>query len=337
MASGRKHVNRRDVNGIVLLDKPQGLSATQALGRVKWLYGARKGGHTGALDPLATGLLPLCFGHATKVSGLLLDADKVYECVARLGVITDSADLDGAVLETRAVPDLNAASVEAAVAQFRGAIQQVPPMVSALKHKGQRLYALARKGVVVEREPRAVSIYSLEFRCLDETRLWLRVHCSKGTYIRSLVHDLGEVLGCGAAVEMLRRTRHGPFSIADAHTIEDMEVRFADAVGTPASADDASSGSVVDGAEICSISAVQAGREALDAWLLSPDLALAHLPEIDLDAARARFYCSGNPVFVAKPGDLGARRVYAKGVFLGVGEIIDDGRLAPRRRFVDAE
>lgn len=299
-------IQRRDIDGIILLDKPLGWSSNQALGRVKYLLAARKAGHTGSLDPLATGLLPLCFGQATKVSGWLLDADKRYEAVARLGVVTRTGDLEGEVLRECPVPALSATAIERACAGLRGEIRQVPPMYSALKHEGRRLYELARKGVEVERPARAVTVHALTASLIAPDRLRIQVRCSKGTYIRTLVEDLGEALGCGATVAELRRTGHGAFDAADMVSLATLE-NAADA----------------------------AGPQGLERWLLPADRALADRPEVRLDAASSRFLRQGQPVFVAGVRDTGPLRLYdPQGTFLGVGQLQDDGRVAPRRLFV---
>lgn len=299
-------IKRRDVDGIILLDKPLGLSSNQALGRVKYLLAARKGGHTGSLDPLATGLLPLCFGQATKVSGWLLDADKRYSVVARLGVETTTGDLEGEVIQETPVPEFSDADIESACVGLRGEIQQIPPMYSALKHEGQRLYDLARKGIEVERAARTVVIHSLRFERIARNELRLEVRCSKGTYIRTLVQDLGRALNCGATVAMLRRTGHGAFDAADMVDMETLEA-----------------------------AAERAGPQGLEAWLLPPDRALMDRPEVRLDAASSRFLLQGQPVFVPGVRTTGPLRLYAAtGVFLGIGELLDDGRVAPRRLFL---
>jgi tRNA pseudouridine55 synthase len=301
-------IKRRDVDGIILLDKPLGLSSNQALGRVKYLLAARKAGHTGSLDPLATGLLPLCFGQATKVSGWLLDADKHYLAVAQLGVETATGDLEGEVLRQMPVPEPSDANIEAACAGLRGRIQQIPPMYSALKHEGQRLYDLARKGIEVERPARAVTIHSLLVEQVAPDRLRLEVHCSKGTYIRTLVQDLGRALGCGATVAELRRTGHGAFDAADMVSMATLEA-----------------------------AAAEGGPRAIEPWLLPADRALADRPEVRLDAASSRFLRQGQPVFVPGVREMGPLRLYgAVGEFLGIGELQDDGRVAPRRLFVSA-
>ncbi len=215
-------------HGIVLLDKPEGLSSNQALSRVKRLFATKKAGHTGTLDPMATGLLVLCLGHATRVCAHLLDADKGYLADVHLGVMTDTEDKEGAVIETRSVPLLKKAEVEAVLAGFLGPLQQVPPMYSALKHKGERLYDLARRGKSVARPARAVTIHSLtvtDWRLDDPEKpgFSFEVACTKGTYIRSLVRDIGEALGCGAHLCGLRRTQAAPFHIDQASTLEQLE------------------------------------------------------------------------------------------------------------------
>jgi len=299
-------IQRRDIDGIILLDKPGGWSSNQALGRVKYLLAARKAGHTGSLDPLATGLLPLCFGQATKVSGWLLDADKRYEAVARLGMVTSTGDLEGEILRENPVPAFSAAEIEQACAGLRGEIRQVPPMYSALKHEGRRLYELARRGIEVERPARTVTVHALTAAMIGPDRLQLQVWCSKGTYIRTLVEDLGQALGCGATVAELRRTGHGAFDAADMVTLETLEN-----------------------------AAAEAGPQGLERWLLPADRALADRPEVRLDAASSRFLRQGQPVFVPGVRDAGPLRLYdPQGTFIGVGVLQDDGRVAPRRLFV---
>ncbi|ABI57288.1 tRNA pseudouridine(55) synthase TruB [Alkalilimnicola ehrlichii MLHE-1] len=296
----RKHLRR--VNGILLLDKPAGLSSNQALQRAKRLFQARKAGHTGSLDPLATGLLPLCFGEATKVSGFLLDADKHYQVRCRLGVTTDTGDAEGEVLEETPVPALDADRVEAALAGFRGDIEQVPPMYSALKHKGQRLYKLAREGKEVNREPRPVRINGLTLVALEGDTLALDVRCSKGTYVRTLVEDIGRALGCGAHVIGLRRTGLGPFDDPDMFTLEALEA------------------------------AAGEGLEALDNCLLPMDSALVQWPAVELAEDVAFFLMQGQPVWVPRIPEAAWLRLYTReGRFLGMGCPDAEGRIAPKR------
>lgn len=314
---------RREVDGILLLDKPRGPSSTQVLGRVKYLLQARKAGHTGALDPRATGLLPLCFGQATKVSGWLLDADKHYVAEAQLGVETDSADLDGAIIREAPVPAIEPERLRALEQQFSGAQAQVPPMVSALKHDGQRLYELARRGVEVERPPRPVQIHALSIEAIAPERLRIDVRCSKGTYVRSLVVDIGHALGCGAAVDSLRRIGHGPFEAAAMVTMEQVEAAFE-----------------------------AGGAAAIEAMLQAPETALGHWPSVSLNAQASAAMRHGHPadpeaIESRTPGTEGAPveaesgwplvRVYdAEGGFLAVGARKPDGRVRPRRLFVPA-
>lgn len=209
--SGGSRPALRDIDGILLLDKPQGLSSNQALQRARYLLGAKKAGHTGSLDPLATGLLPLCFGEATKIAGELLGADKAYRTTARLGIVTDSEDAQGAVLATSPVPELAIETVRSVLDRFVGTIEQLPPAYSALKLDGVPAYRLARRGESVSLSPRPVRIARIDLLGLERDRLQLEVECGSGTYIRSLVRDIGAALGCGAHVEALRRLWVAPF------------------------------------------------------------------------------------------------------------------------------
>lgn len=307
---GRRGRRGRPVDGILLFDKPAGLSSNQALQRVKRLYDASKAGHTGSLDPLATGLLPVCFGQATRVSGLLLDADKHYLVTARLGVRTDSGDAEGAVVAERPVPPLCEADLDAALDRFRGPVDQIPPMYSALKVNGERLYERARRGESVERPPRRVTFHEIRLLAHAPDCLTLRVHCSKGTYIRTLVDDLGEQLGCGAHVIDLRRIGLGPWVEPPMHDLAGLEA-LADAAGVDKSA----------------------RMAALDRVILPPDSALIDRPAVTLDADSAFHIRHGHPVFVPKAPE-GPFRLYGPDdLFLGMGEVLDDGRVAPRRLF----
>lgn len=299
---GRKRSNLRPVNGVLLLDKPPGATSNQALQRVKHLFRARKAGHTGSLDPLATGLLPLCFGEATKISGFLLNADKHYRVRARLGVRTDTGDRDGKVLEERDTARITDADIAASLSGFRGEIQQVPPMYSARKHKGKRLYELARQGVEVERAPQAVTIHQLDLLRRDGDELELDVACTKGTYVRTLVEDIGEKLGCGAHVAELRRLGVAPYAGRPMHTMDELEARRE-----------------------------ESGPEALDELLLPVDSALTHLPEVALGGDTAFYLRQGQPVLVPNAPTGGDVRLYQDGRFLGVGEVQPDGRVGPRR------
>ncbi|MFP4462629.1 MAG: tRNA pseudouridine(55) synthase TruB [Guyparkeria sp.] len=297
----------REINGIVLFDKPLGLSSNQALQRVRRLFDAAKAGHTGSLDPAASGLLPVCFGQATRISGLLLDADKTYRVTGRLGTRTDSGDLDGEVIETREVPRLDAAAMESVLSRFRGRVEQVPPMYSALKHEGKRLYELAREGRTVERKARTIDFHEITLESLTATAFTLRVHSSKGAYIRTLVEDIGEAIGCGAVVAELRRIGLGPWSMDEQSTyrLEELEAI-----------------------------AAEGGLESLDRVILPIDSALGAYPAVVLDAASVTPIRHGHPVFVPNAPQTGWFRLYAPDdLFLGMGEVLDDGRTAPRRLF----
>ena len=292
----------RDVHGVLLLDKPQGMSSNAALQAAKRLFRARKAGHTGSLDPLATGLLPICFGAATRVSAFLLDADKHYQVRICLGRSTTTADAEGEVQETAPVPVLTAERVEAALAAFRGPIQQVPPMYSALKHQGRRLYELARAGQAVERPARPVTIHALSLLELGANSLMLDVRCSKGTYIRSLAEDLARALGTVGHVQTLRRLAAGPYSTTGMLTLAGLQTR------------------------------AEAGQAVLDACLLPVDSAVAAWPAITLDAELAWYLRHGQPVRAPGAPAGGWVRIYAAGgVFLGLGEMDGAGRVAPRR------
>jgi tRNA pseudouridine55 synthase len=208
---------------VLLLDKPIGLSSNQALQKVKWLLSAEKGGHTGTLDPLATGVLPLCFGAAAKFSQLQFDADKTYQAVARLGVRTSTGDAEGDVIEERPVHDVTAQDLARVAAQFTGAIRQIPPMHSALKKDGKALYEYARAGVQVDRAPRGVTVFKLDITPVDAVSIRITATVSKGTYIRTLAEDIGQALGCGAHLTALRRTATGPFDLAQCITLPALE------------------------------------------------------------------------------------------------------------------
>jgi tRNA pseudouridine55 synthase len=300
----RRRQKGRPVDGILLLDKPTGVSSNQALQRVKYLFRAAKAGHTGSLDPLATGLLPLCLGQTTKFSAFLLDADKRYRVTVTLGVKTDSADADGKVLETRPFDGVDEAAVRALLPRFMGSIEQLPPMFSAVKHQGERLYKLAREGKEVERTPRTVQIFALELQAFTPPTLVLDVHCSKGTYVRTLAEEIGEALGCGAHVSALRRTGVGPYV--------EGETRFVTVADVEAAAEQ--------------------GAEATDALLLPLDSVLGHCPAVKLSADAAFYLRQGQPVLVPQAPTAGMVRLYTgQAEFLGIGTILDDGRVQPKR------
>lgn len=290
----------------MILDKPSGVTSNAALQTAKHLYYAAKAGHTGSLDPLATGVLPLCFGEATKFSQYLLDADKIYRSTFVFGVITASGDSDGEVLETRDASALREEQVEAALAQFRGAIEQVPSMYSAIKKDGQPLYKLARQGIEVEREARSVQVYELRieaFRPGDRPEADVWIHCSKGTYVRSIAEDLGRALGCGAHVSRLRRIQAGPFGESDCVSLSTLEA----------------------------LKASEAFAE-MDRLLRPADTAVAALPRVVLAESAGFYIRQGQPVMVPKAPTSGLVQLQlASGEFIGVGEILDDGRVAPRR------
>ena len=290
---------RRAISGVFLLDKASGYSSNSSLQKVKRLFRAQKAGHTGSLDPLASGLLPICLGEATKLSSYWLNSDKRYEVRVRLGAETDTADSEGSVTRTAPIPDLSEALIETVLARFRGAIEQVPPMYSALKHQGQRMYELARKGVEVERPARPITIHALNLLEFDATTLTLDVLCSKGTYIRVLAEDIGRVLGCGGHVEMLRRTEVGEFGLDRSCTMDRLE-------------------SLAD--------------PERDALLLPPDSLVLHLPAIELNESMSVLVARGNPLFVPQAPVSGWVRLYGRSAgFLGLGEVLDDGRIGPRR------
>jgi len=299
---GRRRVRGRDVNGILLLDKPSGITSNDALQQVKRLYFAKKAGHTGSLDPLASGMLPICMGEATKVSAFLLDSDKRYQVRCQLGVRTATADAEGEVLETRPVGVYTRDQVKAVLEEFRGRIEQTPPMYSALKHQGQRLYKLARQGVEVEREPRPVEIYELTMAGQGEDWLEFNVHCSKGTYVRTLAEDIGDRLGCGAHVSALRRIAVGPYGddkLVSLATLKELKEK---------------------------------DMPAMDGLLLPIESALSQWPDVDLSTDAAFYLQQGQPVLVPHAPTSGWVRLYeGNRSFLGMGEILDDGRVAPRR------
>lgn len=299
---------RLDISGMLLLDKPAGLSSNDALIRAKRIVNAKKAGHTGTLDPFATGLLPVCFGEATKFSQDLLDADKTYETVVYLGVKTETGDTEGTVIETTTSPLPTLEEIERILPRFKGTIRQVPPMYSALKRDGKPLYEYARAGIELEREAREVTIHELVLLDYATPRLRLRVTCSKGTYIRVLGEDIGEALGCGAHLESLRRTRVGTLEIGQAICLDDLENRFAD-VQTPA-----------------------------ELPLEPVDFLLSSFPAVMLDTVLAKRFANGQRLSVVKEriatsAEPGRRRVYdaVQSVFLGTAQLRSDGILAPER------
>jgi tRNA pseudouridine55 synthase len=303
----------RAIDGIFLLDKPIGISSNHALQKVKRAYFAAKAGHTGALDPLATGMLPICLGEATKFSQFLLDTDKTYQVTAKLGIRTTTSDADGEVVEQKAV-DVSEEQLQLACEKFRGLIKQVPSMYSALKFEGQPLYHYARMGIDIARDPREITIYKLEMLRFEGDEVDLSVHCSKGTYIRTLVDDLGQVLGCGAYVSKLHRSQVSDYPSDKMLTLGQLDELLAQAETQ-----------AIDPAAL------------LDPLLLDMDTAAKGLPMVDLDDKQTAFFSNGNPAKTLASHSLEETtqvRVYAQAtppLFMGVGEICADGRVNPRR------
>lgn len=299
----------RPVDGVLVLDKPLGTSSNHALQQAKRLYFAAKAGHTGSLDPLATGVLPLCFGEATKFSQYLLDADKAYDSTIVLGASTATGDAEGEILAEVDASGITIAQIEDALTGFRGAIEQVPSMFSAIKQNGQPLYKLARQGKEVERKSRQVTIRSLELRAVrlgQKIELDVSIECSKGTYVRSIAEDLGKVLDCGGHVSVLRRTQAGPFALSDSVSLPTLEALKQN--------DD---------------------LDAMDRLLLPADTAVRALPLVPLTESAGFYLRQGQAVLVPNAPHNGMVRIALEtGEFLGVGEILDDGRVAPRRLIV---
>jgi tRNA pseudouridine55 synthase len=314
-----KRKSGRNIHGILLLDKRLGVSSNKALQEVRRLFNANKAGHTGSLDPLATGLLPLCFGEATKVSALMLDDNKRYQVVVQLGVMTDTGDREGTVIQTKPVPELSIDDINACLERFTGEIDQVPPMYSALKQDGKKLYELAREGKTVDRKARSITIFELKLLtdsqslALEPDLLVLNVFCSKGTYIRSLAEDIGHYLGCGGTVKELRRLEAGQFKIQNAKTIEQLTAM---------------------------------DQQSLMQCLINVDKPLENLPSVQLSDEQAICIKHGQSLYFLsndesmtsgasariKSGS-GTVRMYNDAVFLGLGEMLRDGKLAPKKLF----
>ncbi len=292
---------KKNIHGVLLLDKPLGFSSNQALQKIKWLLQAAKAGHTGTLDPLATGVLPLCFGEATKFAHYLTDADKTYQATVKLGVTTTTGDAEGAVLQSRSV-SVTQAQLQAVCQQFLGEISQVPPMYSALKHEGKALYEYARAGVEIERKPRVVNIDQIVLNDFSGDVATITVTCSKGTYIRTLAEDIGAVLGCGAHLIGLRRTASAHYKIAQTVTLAQFEA---------------------------------ATSEQREAFLLPEDSAVQHLPSIILDTDRTFYLQQGQAVWCSGAIPNGLLRLYGEQQqFLGLGELQPNGKIAPKRLIV---
>ncbi len=315
-----------DICGVLLLDKPTGRSSNHVLQQIKRLFNAKKAGHTGSLDPLATGLLPICFGKATCLSQYFLHSDKQYETIIQFGVSTDSHDSDGDVTSTREVV-FSVDQFQSALDQFKGAIEQIPPMVSALKHKGQPLYKLALKGQEIERKPRSMTVYGLTGELLNDNRARINVHCSSGFYVRQLAADLGEVLGCGAHVVELRRTASKYLSVENALLIEQVETLFAEKSG-------------------------QSRADMINAGLIAPDELLKSLPFVSVDASQAHRLAQGQTIRHLTQPDADTSytemgqikvdnirnhcRVYQNDThFLGIGDWNNKGTLKMKNRFND--
>lgn len=296
-------MNKRAVDGVLLLDKPKGKTSNLVLQIVKRLFRAQKAGHSGSLDPLASGLLPICFGEATKFSRFLLESDKQYQVTALLGVRTDTGDSEGCILEERTVPAFSESVIETVLESFRGDILQVPSMYSALKHQGQPLYKLARQGIEIERSARALTVHTLEILEYSHTILRLEIKASKGTYVRTLVEDIGKALGCGAHVVELRRLGAGPYTADQMISLETLEAV-----------------------------AAEQGVEKLDEFLLPLGTSVVGVPNMVLSDAAAFYLRKGQPVILPYAPSKGWVKLILKdNRFLGVGEILEDGRVAPRR------
>lgn len=310
---GRPRRRGRDVHGVLLLDKPQGMSSNDVLQKVKRLYNANKAGHTGALDPLATGMLPICLGEATKFSQYLLDADKRYRVIARLGERTDTSDADGNVVEQREIA-FTPQQLEQALEHFRGDSEQVPTMFSALKYQGRPLYEYARQGITVPRDARPITVYELLFIRWEGQELELEIHCSKGTYIRTIIDDLGEMLGCGAHVSMLRRLQVDRYPAERMVTLSQLQTWVAEAEQTGDNA-----------------------AAVLDPLLLAMDTPAAAYPAVSLPLVSSHWFKLGQAVQVAGAPSNGLVRVFETETdkFLGMATIDDQGRVAPKRLVVE--
>jgi tRNA pseudouridine55 synthase len=304
----RRNKKGRDITGIVVVDKPSGHSSNHVLQQVKRLFDAKKAGHTGSLDPLASGVLPICLGEATKLSGYLLEADKEYAVTCKLGVTTDSGDADGAVVEEQAVPEFDETQLKQILEDFIGQQDQVPPMFSALKHQGQPLYKLARQGKEVERKARRIEIYAIELLDCNQDSFTLSVRCSKGTYIRTLVEDISHKLGTGGHVTMLRRTRVAGYALSDAVSLEQL-----------------------------SESRERGELAALDEQLEAAEDALPDWPVINLDEAASKTLSFGQAIQVDQDYECANVRLFDQNEkFMGLGEMSPDGVVKPKRLFVAA-
>jgi tRNA pseudouridine55 synthase len=311
---GRRRKSGRLVNGVLLLNKPIGLTSNKVLQKVRWLYDANRAGHTGALDPLASGVLPLCFGEATKFSQYLLDSDKYYRSTYTLGVRTTTGDSEGEIISQQDASKITRQQVEEKIKDFQGEIDQIPSMYSALKHNGQPLYKLARQGIEIDRPARQITIFDyriIDFRSGDNPEVDVEVHCSKGTYIRSLAEDLGEALGCGAHVSALHRFKAGPFDETQTISLDQLEKLKE-----------------------------QGAVEQLDQLLKPVDTPVSDFSAVEFDDITARYFQLGQAITSNKAFHQGQEgdivRVFREdGAFLGIGILTEDGKVAPKRLIVE--
>ena len=311
---GRRRKSGRSVNGVLLLNKPVGLTSNKVLQKVRWIFDANRAGHTGALDPLASGVLPLCFGEATKFSQYLLDSDKYYRSTYILGISTATGDSEGEIVSQQNASTITRQQIEEKIKDFQGQINQIPSMYSALKYQGQPLYKLARKGIEVDRPARKITIFDyrvIDFRSGTNPEVDVEVHCSKGTYIRSLAEDLGTALGCGAHVSALHRFKAGPFDEAQTVTLSELEKLK-------------ETGTV----------------EQLDQLLKPVDTPVSDYPAVEFDQITAGYFQLGQVINSNKAfrqgqeGDI-VRVFRENGTFLGIGTITEDGKIAPKRLVVE--
>lgn len=294
---------RRSVNGILLLNKPANISSNGALQRVKRLFNAKKAGHTGSLDPIATGMLPICFGEATKFSQFLLDSDKSYRVTGKLGIQTTTGDIEGEIVAERPIENVTQERMESIMAKFLGEIDQVPPMFSAIKFQGKPLYELARQGLEIERKARRIKIFAMQLEKLTADEFQFTVHCSKGTYVRTIVEDIGRELGCGAHVTQLHRMTVTPYGDAPMHSLESLEAMVA-----------------------------EGQFQALTACLLPVETAVEIFPAIKLSTSAEFYMRTGQSVRMTFPANSTLVRLMTEDErFLGMGEVMPDGRVKPHR------
>jgi tRNA pseudouridine55 synthase len=311
---GRRRKSGRSVNGVLLLNKPIGLTSNKVLQKVRWLFDANRAGHTGALDPLASGVLPLCFGEATKFSQYLLDSDKYYRSTYTLGVSTATGDSEGEIISQQDASNITLQQVQDKIQDFQGEIDQVPSMYSALKHNGQPLYKLARQGIEIDRPARQITIFDyqiIDFRPGTNPEVDVEVHCSKGTYIRTLAEDLGKALGCGAHVSALHRFRAGPFDEQQTISLKELEKLKE-----------------------------QGSVEQLDQLLKPVDTPVSNYPAVEFDQIMAGYFQLGQEISANKAFHQGQEgdivRVFREGgTFLGIGTVTEDGKVAPKRLIVE--